>query len=136
MKFKASIDATTFFFAGMALLFPVAISLQAFSSDNTIFGIVFAVLAVIALGAVLYDLFFASYVFSDEHVVFKAYIGREKITYKQIVEAHIRVDNNGKKYIYLSVGRRFPNKIRVKDAEGFLNELRRRKPDLIEETGD
>ena len=135
MRFKAILDTTTLFYIGIILIFPTVFSYNAFDRGNMVFGVVFAVLAVLALVIAIYDLFMSVYIFEDEYVFFKAYMGREKIRYENIIEAHVR-KKEGKTFLYLSVGRRYPHKVRVKDVESFLTELRRRKPDLIEEMGD
>jgi len=135
MRFKATLDTTTLFYIGIVLIFPTALSYNAFDSGNTALGIAFAVLGFVAFAFAVYDLLFSAYIFEGEHIFYKARLGRERIRYESIIEAHIR-QKDGKTFLYLSIGRRYPHKVRVKDVESFLNELRRRKPDLVEEMGD
>jgi len=135
MRYKTTLDTNTLFFLGLVLVFPTVLSIQAFGRESVLVGLIFAILAGLAFVAGLFDVFFSAYVFEDEFVFFKAAMGREKIKYAQIQEAHVR-EKDGKMFLYLSVGRRYPHKVRVKDAAAFLEELRARKPDLIEERED
>jgi len=133
MRFKTTLDTNSVFYYGVILAFPIVFSSQAFAAENTLLGWVLAVLAATAFAFMLYDLFMSVYIFGEDHVLFKALIGREKIMFTQILEAHIEKDKQGREHLFLWIGRRFPHKVRVKNWQAFLDELRRLKPDLVVE---
>ncbi|MDR2167628.1 MAG: hypothetical protein LBE35_07250 [Clostridiales bacterium] len=132
MRFKAMIDTLSIFHMFMLILFPAFLAVHFFNAENTVFFVGFTALAVLVAIVVVIDIVSASYVFEDDYLFIKFLIGREKVAYTQIQSFGTR-ERNGKMDIYLGVGRRYPHKVRAKDKEGFLAELRRRRPDLPEE---
>ncbi|MCL2170038.1 MAG: hypothetical protein FWB74_08460 [Defluviitaleaceae bacterium] len=130
MKFKTIVDGNSLFYVGIIVLFPAFISHRAFTSELPIFGFLFAGLAVAAAVCIVLDFALSAYVFEDDKIVYKAIFGGEKIPYDKIVEAHTRRAADGRLHLYLSIGRRHPHKVKVKDTEAFFAELLRQKPDV------
>jgi len=129
MRFKTVADGNSLFYVGIIVLFPIFLSHRAFVSELPIFGYLFAGLAAAAAVAIVVDFVRSAYIFEDDMIVYKAIFGGEKIAYDKIAEVHTRRAADGRLHLYLSIGRRHPHKVKVKDTESFFAELMRRKPD-------